>query len=129
MIQYRPTEVVQMHRWATVEILHTGSHCQKQDMENCANEELYVCNVTEYLYSTLNSRHLLYNLLWSPMNMSCEDKWKKCGITILNIGARADEIMSQALKCENYHWKRSSIGLQREKFFEVAPNTTTRDKM
>src|SRR6218665_45200 len=31
---YRPTEVVQMHSWATVEILHTGSHCQKQDMEN-----------------------------------------------------------------------------------------------
>ena len=27
-------EVVQMHRWATVGILHTGSHCQKPDMEN-----------------------------------------------------------------------------------------------
>src|SRR6218665_3063705 len=45
-----------------------------------ANEELYVCNVTEYLYSTLNSRHLLYNLLWSPMNMSCEDKWKRTNL-------------------------------------------------
>jgi len=53
-----------MHRWATVEILLTGSHCNARNRtwktDESANKERDVCNVTEYLYSTLNSRHLLY---------------------------------------------------------------------
>src|SRR6218665_1609121 len=47
--------------------------------DESVNKELDVCKVTEYLYSTLNSRHLQYirgALLWSPMNMSCVDKFK-----------------------------------------------------
>jgi len=66
-------------------------------------------------------------LLWSPMNMSYEDKLKRCGLTILN---RNTSRRDYEPSIEKYHWKRISrpIGQQWERFFEVAPITTTRNK-
>jgi len=61
--------------------------------------------------------------MWAPNNKICEDKLKRCGLTILD---RRRSRRDYDLRIEDYHWKRSSI--QWERFFEWAPNTTTRDR-
>src|SRR6218665_3200660 len=71
--------------------------------DESANKELDVCKVTEYLYSTLNSRHLQYirgALLWFPMNMSCVDKFKRCGLTILNRSTGRPDYKPSIEKCK-----------------------------